>query len=456
MSVLHFPKEFHFGSAISAYQAEGYGGLRRSDWDDYLVRRQYEILRPGEVGPSWWKPNVAEGDLSLMAKLNLGMQRIGIEWARIEPEEGVINYEAIARYRQILTHMKAVGLAPMVTLSHYVLPRWISDLGGWKSEKTISYFLRFIHTVLKEFPEVNYWIIMNEPSILLKAGYVMGYFPPFDRNVVSYLSARKTLMKAMREGYGQIKSLAPHAQVGNAYSFAWMRPHAHDSWLELFLTATTNYVLNTNYVDATRDACDFIGINFYTGYYVEFHPAKVGFSIQKDASVLRASLPLSIAIRPSAYRSDWGWPIVPDFLLHLLVTLKKRYNKPLFITENGIADREDTYRAFYLLVHLVAIWRARELGADVRGYLHWASVDNLEWNEGFQKRFGLVRVNHFTGEREVRKSAKLLAQVAKSKSITIEECITKFVPSAQQEAARRIIDQLLYDPRGHHTRCTYR
>jgi beta-glucosidase/6-phospho-beta-glucosidase/beta-galactosidase len=297
---------------------------------------------------------------------------------------------------------------------------------------------------------------MNEPSILLKAGYIIGYFPPFDRNIATYLLARANFVNAMREGYSLIKSVTPTAQVGNAYSFAWMRPHAHDSWLELLLTKATNYFLNTNYIDATKDHIDFLGINFYTGYYVEFHPTKVGFSFQKDASVLRASLPLSIAIRPSAYRSDWGWPIVPDFLLHLLVTMQKKYNKPLYITENGIADREDTYRSFYTLVHLVAMWRAMKLGADVRGYLHWASIDNLEWNEGFQKRFGLVRVDHFTGKREVRKSAKMLSAIAKSKTINCEECITKFVPKPQHEAARRIIDQLLYDPRGHHTRCTYR
>jgi beta-glucosidase len=259
MSSLKFPKEFIFGSAVSAYQVEGETGLRNGDWDEYLTKRQYEIIRPGEQGPQWWKKGVAERDLKLLGKMGLTMQRIGIEWARIEPEDGVINDEALARYREILTEMKTLGITPMVTLSHYVLPSWVAAGGGWASGKTISYFLRFVQTVLKEFPEIRNWIVINEPAVLLTAGYVIGYFPPFDRNIGIYIMARRNLMKAMKEGYNLIKTFDPQAQVGNAFSFSWMRPHAHDSWLELWLTKVTNYFLNTNYIDAAPEEMDFLG-----------------------------------------------------------------------------------------------------------------------------------------------------------------------------------------------------
>ncbi|MBI1862990.1 glycoside hydrolase family 1 protein [Candidatus Microgenomates bacterium] len=455
-SPLRFSSEFFFGSAISAYQAEGETGTRHGDWDEYLARRKYQIIRPGEIGPQWWKKGEAERDLKTMANLNLTMQRIGIEWARIEPDEGIINQEALARYREILDEMKRLGISPMLTLSHYVLPDWVAKQGGWLNGKTVQSFLRFVRIVLAEFPETTYWLIVNEPAVLLTAGFVLGYFPPFGRNMFSYFRARRNLMKAMTEGYALIKSVNTTSQVGNAFSFAWMRPHAHDSWLELALTGATNYLLNTNYIDTTHTAMDFLGVNFYTGYYIEFHPGKLGFSVQKDASVMRASLPLSIAIRPPAYRSDWSWPIVPDFFLHLLKTMQNRYNKPIFVTENGIADREDTYRSFYILTHLTAMWRAIELGVDIRGYLYWSSIDNLEWNEGYQKRFGLIALNHFTGARTVRKSAKMLAEIAKNKRIDLEDLIPRYIPTAQQETAYRITDQLLHDPRKHHARCTYR
>jgi beta-glucosidase/6-phospho-beta-glucosidase/beta-galactosidase len=136
--------------------------------------------------------------------------------------------------------------------------------------------------------------------------------------------------------------------------------------------------------------------------------------------------------------------------------MQNRYKKPIFVTENGIADREDTYRSFYTLTHLTALWRAIELGVDIRGYLHWSSIDNLEWNEGYQKRFGLVKVDHFTGEREVRKSGKMYSEIAQSKHLDLEDLITRYIPKPQQEAAHRLTDQLLHDPRGHHARCTYR
>ena len=456
MSRLEFPDKFIFGSSVSAYQVEGSGGTRRGDWDEYLTRRPYEIIRPGERGPDWWTPGRAESDLRMLSKLGLSMQRLGIEWARIEPEEGVMNEEAVIRYRHILDSMKKLGMTPMITLSHFVLPSWIAAQGGWQNPKTVGYFVRFIKTVVREFPEIKYWIVMNEPSILLLLGNVIGYFPPFGRNYLQFILARHNMIKAMREGYAAIKEKIPDSHVGNAFSFSWMRPHAHDSSLELLLTRVTNYILNTNYVNATEGAMDFLGVNFYTGYYIEFHPTKFGFSVQKDASVLRASLPLSIAIRPSAYRSDWGWPIVPDFFTHLLVTMHKRYKKPIIVTENGIADREDTYRSFYTLSHLVAMWRAIQLGADIRGYLHWSGIDNLEWNEGYQKRFGLIKVDHFTGERTTRHSAGVLKDIATSGEINIEALIKKYVPEPQHQTARRITDQLLHDPRGHHVRCTYR
>jgi beta-glucosidase len=152
---------------------------------------------------------------------------------------------------------------------------------------------------------------------------------------------------------------------------------------------------------------DFIGINYYTKAYVQWRPRA------KESNIIDESpVGLSFARRKEV-SSDLGWAIYPRGLGSFLKELKK-YNTPIFITENGIADKEDVHRPQYLLEHLREVAIARKAGIDVRGYFHWSLLDNFEWVKGFSPRFGLYSVDYSTFERTMTKSARKYQEIIRS------------------------------------------
>jgi beta-glucosidase/6-phospho-beta-glucosidase/beta-galactosidase len=146
--------------------------------------------------------------------------------------------------------------------------------------------------------------------------------------------------------------------------------------------------------------------------------------------------------KPGAYVSDLGAPIVPGFFLELLQTLNKRYHKPIIITENGIADRKDVHRPFYMLTHLFSVWKAIQQGVDIRGYLAWATVDNLEWLEGYKEEFGLLHVDPVNGKRTIRKSAHLYKDIINANGIHLEKLLSTYFDGEQRKKAEELIHHL--------------
>jgi beta-glucosidase/6-phospho-beta-glucosidase/beta-galactosidase len=141
---------------------------------------------------------------------------------------------------------------------------------------------------------------------------------------------------------------------------------------------------------------DFIGLNSYFGYH---HQVKI---ISLD--------------RPHQHRSDLGWELFPDAIYYVLKGLRK-FNKPVYITENGLADMKDNYREWFIINTLRAVNRAIQDGVDVRGYLHWSLLDNFEWDKGFWPRFGLIEVDYQSQQRTIRPSARAYAEIIKRNSL---------------------------------------
>src|SRR5262249_32882459 len=139
---------------------------------------------------------------------------------------------------------------------------------------------------------------------------------------------------------------------------------------------------------------------------------KVRFSLMhpKDLFVPRG-------VAEGAPVSDLGWEIYPEGLFRVLTEWAPRAGVPIYITENGLADRTDEKRPGFISSHLAEVARAIEAGVDVRGYYHWSLLDNFEWAEGYGPRFGLVEVNPKTFERKPRSSATLYARIAKERSL---------------------------------------
>lgn len=441
---IEFPSNFEFGASLSAFQVEKPDTQRNTDWDKFIKNNpDKEIIKSHEIGPDWWNLENAKKDLQILGNLGLNSFRFSIEWARIYPEQNSINKDALLKYRRLFELIKNHGMSPTITLNHFTLPEWIEKKGGWQNSEIVEHFSAYTKTVLTEFPDVNTWFTVNEPNIMVIAGYLTHYFPPAKKNIVTALIARNNILKAHRAAFRLIKDKNPHTKVGLSHAFGWYRPEHADSLAERYYTRFVDWIDSKNYAAATNNSVDFIGCNFYTGYYLDLNLSRFKVKYRKDAAGIPETLIFGQTKRPGAYTSDMGWPIVPDFLLALLRNLHKTYNRPLLITENGIADGDDKYRAFYILTHLTAVAKAIKEGINVNGYYYWSAVDNLEWLYGFDKKFGLISVDPKTGERNLRKSAELYRDIIVGRRIDFSNLIKKHLPVDQHNAARLLIKDIL-------------
>ncbi len=441
-TILEFPPTFLFGSATAPHQVEGDVGERRTDWDVFLMNNP-GIVNPNEKGPEWWIKGKAERDIDQMAGIGMKVQRIGLSWGRIEPEKGKINLEAVKRYKEIIRSITDSGMVPMVTLNHYVLPQWVARDGSWENKKIVGHFEHFVKFCVLEFPEVNYWLTLNEPNVLVILGYLTRYYPPGKNNLYSASLARWNMIEAHKRAYKKIKSINPMAKVSMAFAFRWNLPENPNSRFDRWYANIVNHLSVGSYIEATKDSLDFIGCNYYTGYFLALDIRNIRLRMRHSDRLTAKTLLFGETRKPNAYKSDYGWPIVPEFFLEVLRYLNNTFHLPIIITENGLADKNDKNRSFYIMTHLAAIWRAIQEGVRIEQYLHWSTVDNLEWILGYTKDFGLIENDPITGERKLRHSAHLYKDIATRGHIDIERLCEKYLTEEQKENALTIVNRLL-------------
>ena len=378
-----FPKDFFWGAATSAHQVEGGTFNDWSEWEKKSAKLKVESAKlrggwPEYILKNYPNPlqeeNYISGqacdhyhrfreDFSIAKSLGHNAHRFSIEWSRIEPEEGRFDEKEIQHYREVLLALRERGIEPFVTLWHWTLPLWLRDKGGVLAEDFPNYFARFAGSMVKEFPNVHFWITLNEPNIYCANSFLKGMWPPQKKSLFAFLSACRSLMLAHRFAFAQIKKDFPAVQIGIAQNmvYFYMLPLGSFIWNHLFLFFT-------------RDQQDFVGVNYYT------------------------------SSRTTGRRADLFKSIDPKGF-YVVLREAARYKKPIYVTENGIADTRDIQRAEFIKDHVGALGRALEAGISVKGYLHWSLLDNFEWDKGFWPRFGLVEVDHQTMERKIRPSA---------------------------------------------------
>lgn len=440
--VLEFPPNFKFGSSVAAFQVEGSTGKRKTDWDVFLQNNP-QIVRPNQKGPEWWIKGNAEKDLTTMADLGLKIQRMSLEWARIEPSKGEINQDAIIRYKEIVQKIFELGMSPLITINHYTLPAWVSRNGSWENEKTIGYYCHFVKFIVNIFPEITHWVTLNEPNVMVASGYLSHYYPPQRNNLFAAIRAGKNLLEAHRKAYTIIKRIAPLSKVGISFSFRWNRAQNRKDIFERGYANLVNNISEISYVKGISDKLDFIGCNYYTGYFLNLNILNLRLTKRGDSHTIPKTILFGESRTPDAYLSDYGWPIVPNFFLDLLRKLHRACDKPIIITENGLADQNDKHRSFYILTHLVALWRAIQEGIPVHHYIHWSTIDNFEWIEGYRKSFGLIELDPITGARKLRRSAHLYKDIATNGKINVDKLIATYLEGRQQELAKKSIENLL-------------
>lgn len=413
---LIFPAGFYWGAATSAHQVEG-GNV--NDWSGWEKDNAERLAKEAEKRfghlAGWLKVrdeaqspqnyisgkacdhyNRYEEDFDIAKSLNHNAHRFSIEWSRIEPEEGRFDEKEIEHYKKVIMALRNRGIEPFVTLWHWTQPVWIGDIGGWSNKKAVEYFCRFVEKAVSSLgEEVKFWIVLNEPNIYTGFSYIRGSQPPGIESVSKGLRVYLNLVKAQKRAYEIIHKNRKEAQVGFANSFICFEVK-NNFFLNKILKNIIDYFWNFWFFNKIEKYVDFIGCNYYT----------------------RSLIGVGKTKNDTAETTDLGWAIYPEGIYKILKRLAE-YKKPIYITENGIADAEDVKRYGFIKDHLSWTNKAIQEGADVKGYFYWSLLDNFEFPEtrGFWPRFGLVKFDSKTMQREIRESAKEYAKIIARSSL---------------------------------------
>lgn len=411
---INFPPGFLWGSASSAFQVEG--DCLTHDFYDWALKGRIKDGTNPKDAVFFWKNY--KSDISLMKRMHHSAARIGIEWARIEPEEGFFDENSIAVYRDMLKTMRKAKIAPMVTIHHFANPMWLIKKGGWKNRDVIDSFARFVDKIVPALGDlVDIWITINEPNVYASQGFFAGIFPPGEKNFFSMLRVQKNMALAHVKAYHLIHSIHKtmgfsRAKVGVAHHLRTFDPARPLNLLDRFSAYLHKKIFNDSFLSVINRngiTLDIFGINYYSGDL--------------------ASFPVTLKGRVELPKNKLNWDIYPEGLYRVIMEYWKRYKLPVHITENGTCDDNDELRPEYILNHLYQVSRAAEHGADVSGFYHWSTMDNFELVDGLMSRFGLIHIDHNSPKRtrKIKKSGKLYAEISKENAIT--PAITKkFLP----------------------------
>jgi len=401
-----FPKDFMWGAATASYQVEGFN--ENSDWAK--AAKEGRVPGAGRLADHYHR---YEEDFDIAKELGHNAHRFSIEWGRIEPQEGVFDEKEIEHYRNVLKALKKRGIKPLVTLWHFTLPLWFSETGGFERKDAPVVFARYCAHVVNALGDLcEDYSTMNEPNVFGSNGWLRGSWPPFKRfaatdlisitnsgrtfesrankgikPVFLYLRVMKNLANAHNSAYDAIKEISPNKEVSVVKHVIYF----HSNWnpLNVVKAFIANHYWTHVYMKRTYKKCDSIGLNYY------FHK-KFG-----DTDTYE--------------KTDMEWDIYPQGIYGSLKLLS-RYKKPIFVSEAGLADKEDKYRADYITRQVEAVAEAISDGIDVRGHMYWSLFDNYEWALGIEKKFGLVEINYETLERKTRPSAWVYKELIQKNS----------------------------------------
>lgn len=408
-----FPKNFYWGASTAGHQVDG--GLH-DDWTVWELAHAQELARTAPKRLNWlpnWPEIKAEAtdpnnyvsgkgvdhyhryqeDFDILGKLNMNAFRFSIEWSRLEPEEGVWDEKEIAHYQEYLKQLRARGIVPFLNIWHWTVPTWFEEKGAFRKRANVQYFTRFVQKISDEFgADLSHIITLNEPNVYVSLSFITATRPPQHKSIWQAVTSYWHLRLAHKQAYNLLKKDHPHLQVGVAAQLGNIQAKRPHDILDEATTKVMRYVWNWWFLRRIRRQQDFIGINYYfTDYYRRFWTQN-----------------------PKVPLSDLGWYMEPEGIYPLLLRTWNRYKKPIYITENGVADGQDQFRRWWIEETIVAMERALSEGVDLRGYFHWSLLDNFEWEAGYWPKFGLVEVDRKQGmKRKIRPSAKWFGELIK-------------------------------------------
>jgi beta-glucosidase len=422
-SDVRFPKAFLWGVATAAHQVEGHCDNNNwSAWeqarDEYGKPRVKNGQKAGLACDHW---NRYPEDISLMQALCVKAYRFSVEWSKIEPREGEFDQAALQHYQELCEALLVAGLKPVVTLHHFTQPIWFEQKGGFEKAENIALWVRFCEIVFQKLQDkVHLWCTINEPEVFASQGYFQGVFPPGKKDPQLAGAVLKNLLEAHVQVYHALKRLpnGDKAQIGLAKNIFQFDPYRRwhlfdwlvsrqfnalftDAIIRFFQTGHFDFSLPglanvTHFNAAAPRTLDFIGLNYYSHMHVKFHwNLKEFFTFEHRADEIMTDMP---------------YPIYAEGFYRAIKTVAQ-LGVPIYITENGIADAKDDRRDLFIRRYLFALSEAIKDSCDVRGYFYWSLMDNFEWAEGYDMKFGLYEVNFATQDRKLREGARYFVEV---------------------------------------------
>ena len=391
---LPFPDHFFWGTSTAAAQVETAGdhpwrGLVAKDGYRFERTTDHELRR--------------EEDAGYIARFG-SIYRCGVDWSRLQPEPmGKFEPEVVVEFRGLFKLLTEKGVKLMFVLHHFCHPNWFEAPGGWTKEDNIPFFVHYTQQCIKHFGEfASYWNTFNEPNVYAYNAFFSGDFPPYQKR--RYFMANRVLDnmgKAHLIALTLIREKFKDAPVGISLNTALFEPANR---LGVLPAAFARWWFLDRAAKPFQK-CDFWGLSYYA--CLLFDPFPIDYINRPDA-VQKRQLP-----------HDKMWIYRPDGLSKLLRRFWKKYQKPIIITENGICTADNQQRIRALQDYLKVCHEAIRDGVDLRGYIHWSTWDNFEWNLGPTYRFGLVRVNLETMDRSMTDAGLFYEKVAQQNGLTV-------------------------------------
>ena len=449
---MSFRKDFVWGAATASYQVEGAAyedGKGLNIWDVFCKEdgHVYEH-HTGDVACDQY--HRYKEDVAIMKELGLKAYRFSVNWARILPEgTGKVNEKGLAYYDNLVNCLIENGIEPYMTLYHWDLPYALHQKGGWLNPQSPEWFYEYAKLMAAHFSDrVSHFFTFNEPQCTVGLGYVTGeHAPGLKVGPYDYFSIWHNVLKAHGRGVQAIREAAVRpVEIGMAPCGALYYP-ATDSKEDIEAARKANFSLPEADIRAVSWDVAFCADPVFLGQYPEDIMKSFGQyfpkNAEKDLELISQPLdfygqnmynavpvradengnPVRVDRYPGFPKTAIQWPVSPEVLYWAPKFLYERYQKPFYVTENGMSSHDwvsldgkvhDASRVDFMHRYLREFKKAAADGVDLRGYFAWSLMDNFEWAYGYSERFGMVYVDYQTQKRTVKDSGLFYKDVIAS------------------------------------------
>lgn len=445
-----FGPDFHWGVSTAAYQIEGAhdkDGKGPSVWDHFVKKKgKIQDKCTGDHACNHYYQY--EEDVRLIQSLNIPNYRFSIAWSRIFPEgTGIINQAGVDFYNHLIDACLAAGVTPWVTLYHWDLPLALQKKGGWVNREVLHWFEEYVSTCVQLFGDrVKHWMVLNEPMVFTGAGYFLGYHAPGKKGINNFVPAMHHATLCQSLGGRIIRDLHPEATIGTTFSCSHIDPASQES-KDVKAAKRFDALLNRLFIEPAMGLgypiddlpianrvedylkaddeknmpfdFDFVGLQNYTREIVKYN----WYMPYLQGQIVKAE-------ERGVDLTTMGWEVYPKGINKMLHRFNAYENvKSIIVTENGVAFEDqledgqvrDTRRVRFLQSYIREVLRARKDGVKVNGYFVWSLMDNFEWAEGYEPRFGLIYNDFNLQKRIIKESGYWYSRFLKSSKVMLTD-----------------------------------